>query len=137
MTLTSNRCCLREKQLNTMASATSSLQRDFEVVRLAYLGLSRFILAYLLSQNTVHSNSRALFILSVEHPLPSLLLQRVFFFICCLPGNTSVNYKIIMLPVACNPALTRVKNVRDRRTTSFLSDNWLPSGPARANLLHI
>jgi hypothetical protein len=39
----------------------------FEVVRLAYLGLSRLILAYFLSQNTIHSTSRALFILPAEH----------------------------------------------------------------------
>jgi hypothetical protein len=39
-----------------------------EVVRLAYLGLSWLILAYFLSQNTIHSTSRALFILPAEHP---------------------------------------------------------------------
>jgi hypothetical protein len=32
--------------------------RELEVVRLAYLGLSRLILAYFLSQNTIHSASR-------------------------------------------------------------------------------
>jgi hypothetical protein len=46
-----------------------------EVVRLAYLGLSRLILAYFLSQNTIHSTSRALFILPAEHP-PSRQVER-------------------------------------------------------------
>jgi hypothetical protein len=42
---------------------------EFEAVRLAYLDLSRLLLAYFLSQNTIHSTSRALFILPAEHPL--------------------------------------------------------------------
>jgi hypothetical protein len=37
--------------------------KDFEAVRLAYLGISRLVLTYFLSQNTIHSTSRALFIL--------------------------------------------------------------------------
>jgi uncharacterized protein (UPF0128 family) len=37
-------------------------------VRLAYSGLSRLVLAYFLSQNTIHSISRVLFILPAEHP---------------------------------------------------------------------
>jgi hypothetical protein len=51
------------------ACTTNRLVMDFEGVRLAYLGLSRLVLTYLLSQNTIHSNSRALFILPAEHPL--------------------------------------------------------------------
>jgi hypothetical protein len=43
---------------------------DVEVVRLAYLGISRLVLAYFLSHNTIHSTSRALFILPAEHPRP-------------------------------------------------------------------
>jgi hypothetical protein len=39
-----------------------------EAVRLAYLGISRLVLTYFLSQNTIHSTSRALFILPAEHP---------------------------------------------------------------------
>jgi hypothetical protein len=38
-----------------------------EVVRLAYLGISRLVLTYFLSQNTIHSTSRTLFILPAEH----------------------------------------------------------------------
>jgi hypothetical protein len=41
-------------------------------------GLSRLVLAYFLSQNTIHSTSRALFILPAEHPLG---LQRNFYFL--------------------------------------------------------
>jgi hypothetical protein len=41
----------------------------FEAVRLPYLGISRLVLAYLLSHNTIHFTSRALFILPAEQPL--------------------------------------------------------------------
>jgi hypothetical protein len=41
---------------------------NLEAVRLAYLDLFRLVLAYFLSQNTIHSTRRALFILRAEHP---------------------------------------------------------------------
>jgi hypothetical protein len=40
---------------------------NVQAVRLAYLGISRLVLAYFLSHNTIYSNSRALFILPAEH----------------------------------------------------------------------
>jgi hypothetical protein len=41
---------------------------EIEVVGVAYLVLSRLVLTYFLSQNTIHYTSRALFILPAEHP---------------------------------------------------------------------
>jgi hypothetical protein len=62
------------------------MSTSFEAVRLAYLGISRLVLAYFLSQNTIHSTSRALFILPAEH---SLRRVNVLIFFCKLLMSTS------------------------------------------------
>jgi hypothetical protein len=58
-----------------ISRGVASVPPNFEAVRLAYLGISRFVLAYFLSQNTIRSTSRVLFIQPAEHPLYPLCVE--------------------------------------------------------------
>jgi hypothetical protein len=101
MLLTKEQKTLRQERQEGRRITRQQADRDGGAVRLAYLGISRLVLAYFLSHNTIHSISRALFILPAEHlrrflnpwspprPQPSFQGRTAYIVhggTCCVPG---------------------------------------------------